>query len=369
MSANAKPLGERLAGVRILIVAPSLKIMGGQAVQADLLIRNLRSDNVAVGLQPHNPVPWWPLNYLTHVRYLRTVVVSIFYVCGLLLRIPRHDVIHVFSASYLSFLLAPTPAILIAKLFGKKCILNYRSGEADDHLTRWRRSCHWIIRTADLIVVPSRYLVEVFAKHGFQAEAIFNISDFNAFKFRDRTTVAPRVLVARNLEPLYDIETALRAFARFRGRYPQAEVKIVGSGSDERRLRRLVADKAMGGVTFTGRVEREAMARLFDESDIFLNSSVIDNMPVAIIEAFYCGLPVVTTNAGGIPYVVCDRENGLLCAMRDDDALAQALIAVMEDPQLRAAIIAGGRVDAACYSWEQVRAQWAGVYLKVLGKP
>jgi len=363
-----RPLKERLNGVRILIVAPSLKIMGGQAVQADLLIRNWRSEGVTVGFQPHNPVPWWPLNYLTRIKYLRTVIVSIFYLGGLLLRIPRHDVIHVFSASYLSFLLAPAPAILIAKLFGKKCILNYRSGEADDHLTRWRRSCHWVIRKADLIVVPSRYLVEVFAKHGFRAEAIFNISDFNAFRFRDRATVAPRVLVARNLEPLYDIETALRAFARFRSRYPHAEIKIVGSGSDEKRLRRLVADEGIEGVTFTGRVEREAMTRLFDEADTFLNASIIDNMPVAIIEAFYCGLPVVTTNAGGIPYIVRDRENGLLCAMRDDNALAQALMTVMEDSQLRAAIIAGGRADAARFSWEQVREQWAGVYLKVLGR-
>lgn len=363
-----RPISERLNGVRILIVAPSLNIMGGQAVQADLLLRNFRREDVAADFQPHDPVPWWPLNYLTRIKYLRTVIVSVFYLGGLLRRIPRHDVIHVFSASYLSFLLAPAPAILIAKLFGKRCILNYRSGEADDHLTRWRRSCHWIIRKADLIVVPSGYLVEIFGRHGFRAEAIFNISDFNIFKFRDRASVAPRVLVARNLEPLYDIETALRAFARFRDRYPQATIKIVGSGSDERRLRRLVADERIAGVTFTGRVEREAMARLFDEADIFLNASVIDNMPVAIIEAFYCGLPVVTTNAGGIPYVVRDRENGLLCAMRDDDALAQALVTVMEDSQLRAAIIAGGRADAARFSWEQVREQWAGVYLKVLGR-
>ncbi len=123
-----RPISERLNGVRILIVAPSLNIMGGQAVQADLLLRNFRREDVAADFQPHDPVPWWPLNYLTRIKYLRTVIVSVFYLGGLLQRIPRHDVIHVFSASYLSFLLAPAPAILIAKLFGKRCILNYRSG-------------------------------------------------------------------------------------------------------------------------------------------------------------------------------------------------------------------------------------------------
>lgn len=362
-------LADRLRGVRVLIVAPSLEILGGQAVQADLLLRNFRAEGVDVGFQPHNPRPFWPLHYLTKIKYVRTVIVSIFYVCGLLMRVPRYDVIHIFSASYWSFILAPTPAILISRLFGKKCILNYRSGEAEDHLTRWGKSIFWIIRRASKIIVPSGYLVDVIGRFGFRAEAIFNISDLERFRFRERKEIRPRVLVPRNLEPLYDNETAIRAFLKFRQSYPQAELTVTGYGSDEERLRRWIDADKIEGVTLTGRVERDRMPELFDAADIFLNASVIDNMPVAIVEAFYCGLPVVTTNAGGIPYIVRDRENGLVCLTRDVDALAAALSEIAGNYELRSRLAAAARLDAEKFSWPEVRQQWADQYLDLLGRP
>ena len=362
-----QPIAERLNGVRILIVAPSLAIMGGQAVQADLLLRNFRAEGVDVGFQPHNPVPWWPLNYLTRIKYVRTLVVSLFYLAGLFKRIPKYDVVHIFSASYRSFLLAPMPAILISRMFGKKCILNYRSGEADDHLTRAGKRVHRVIRSADKIVVPSKYLVDVFSKHGFKAEYIYNIADLSAFRYRERLSIKPRILVPRNLEPLYDIETAIRAFCIFKSRHPEAVITIVGSGSDERRLKKLVVSEKIKGVVFTGRVERSEIARLYDEADIFLNTSIIDNMPVAIVEAFHCGLPVVTTNAGGIPYIVRNRENGLLAQMNDVAGVAAALEEVYSDAELRSKIIAGARADAANYSWDSVKQKWADKYLELAG--
>lgn len=369
-NAERKPveqIGKRLAGVRILIVAPSLAIMGGQAVQADLLLRNLRAEGVDVGFQPHNPVPWWPLNYLTKIKYVRTVIVSMVYVAGLLRRVPKYDVIHIFSASYRSFLLAPAPAILISRFFGKKSILNYRSGEADDHLARSGKRVFRIVRSASKIVVPSGYLVDVFAKHGFQAESIYNIADLEAFRFRERTTIAPNILVPRNLEPLYDIETAIRAFGLFRRKRAGATITIVGGGSDENRLKKLVARESMTDVVFTGRVERTEIARLYDQADIFLNTSIIDNMPVAIVEAFHCGLPVVTTNAGGIPYIVRDRENGRLVPMKDVEAVAAALEEVYADAQLRNKIISGARKDAVNYSWDRVKHHWAEKYWELAG--
>ncbi len=355
-------VAEILNGVRVLLVAPSQAIVGGQAVQADLLLRNLRAEGACADLLPINPVPWGPLNYLTRIKYVRTLIVSIFYVASLLFKVWRYDVIHIFSASYFSFLLAPTPALLIATLYRKKKILNYRSGEAEDHFTRWGRSIFWIIRLADRIIVPSGYLVDVFRKFGFRAESIFNISDFGAFQYRERRVVTPHILVPRNLEPLYDIETSIRAYAVIKSRNSAATLTITGYGSDERRLKLLVRDLNIQDVTFTGRVERSQMPELFLQSDIFLNSSVIDNMPVAIIEAFYAGLPVVTTDAGGIPYIVRDHESGLLAPKGDVSALAAALGEAIDNADLRQKIIDGGRAFAQECNWPRVKWQWAKAY-------
>src|SRR5215207_2010315 len=126
---------------RVCLVAPSLSILGGQAVAAQRLLERLRSvPELEVGFVPHDPRSNALLRQLQRVRYVRTVATTVAYVASLLRKLPAYDVVHVFSASYWSFLLAPTPAILIGKLLGKRVIVNYRSGEAEDHLRRWPRT-------------------------------------------------------------------------------------------------------------------------------------------------------------------------------------------------------------------------------------
>src|SRR5437667_9079631 len=155
--------------LRLLIAAPSLDILGGQSRQAAALIEQLRMEpSLQVSFIPHNPRLPRPLNWLQRVKYLRTIVTTLSYWILLLVRVPRQDIVHTFSASYYSYLLSAMPAVLIAKLFRKRTVLNYHSGEAEDHLKRWRTAVP-TIRMADEIVVPSEYLVRVLAGFGLQA--------------------------------------------------------------------------------------------------------------------------------------------------------------------------------------------------------
>src|SRR5258705_6131820 len=143
-------LGERR--LRVLIVAPSTDILGGQAVQASRLLAQLRAEpSVEVGFLPVNPRFPRQIRRLQKIKYVRTIITSALYSIALLARVRQFDVIHVFSASYFSFLLAPTPAILTSKLYGKRVVLNYRSGEAEDHLRSWRRTAGSVLRLADAI--------------------------------------------------------------------------------------------------------------------------------------------------------------------------------------------------------------------------
>src|SRR5690606_5418823 len=199
---NAGDAVSERSPIRVCIVAPSLDILGGQAVQAKRLLERLSAQPaVRVEFLPVNPRLPGPLRMLQRIKYVRTLVTETVYLATLLLRLPRIDVAHIFSASYFSFLLAPAPALLIARLFGKKTLLNYRSGEAEDHLSRWRRTALPVLRRADRIVVPSGYLVDVFARFGLEAEAIPNFVDFDLFRFRERDPLRPVFLANRNLEP------------------------------------------------------------------------------------------------------------------------------------------------------------------------
>src|SRR5215216_769678 len=149
--------------IRVLIIAASLDILGGQAVQAQRLIKHLQDEpSLEVSFLPINPRLPGALRKLQSIKYVRTVTTSILYILNLLRLVPKYDVIHIFSASYLSFLIAPTPAILVSKLYGKKILLNYHSGEAEDHLRRWPRTTRPIINLVDKVVVPSEYLFRIF---------------------------------------------------------------------------------------------------------------------------------------------------------------------------------------------------------------
>ena len=193
------------------MVVASLDIVGGHGVQAATLATHLREDGYDVSLVPINPPFPRGLGWVRRCPYARTMLNQALYRPSLR-RLARSDVVHVFAASYWSFLLGPVPAILAARRLGKRVVLNYHSGEADDHLARWGRLVHPFLRMADAIVVPSRYLRGIFARHGYIARVIPNVVDTGGLSLpRSRRRCGPRLLSTRNLEPGYDVANTIKA--------------------------------------------------------------------------------------------------------------------------------------------------------------
>ena len=363
MQANNRKPEQKL---RVLIVAPSFDILGGQSVQAARLLDRLRQEpSLEVGLLPINPRLPGPLAYLQRIKYVRTIVTSIAYVLSLLLRVYKYDVLHVFSASYFSFVLVPTPAIFIGKLYGRKVLLNYHSGEAEDHLQRWRRSAIPTIKLADIVIVPSEYLVRIFQEFGLKAYAIYNLIDTSKFCFRDRSALRPIFLSNRNLEIHYGVDRILRAFAIIQAQFPEARLDVVGDGSQRRSLENLAREIGLRNTTFQGRVDPNSITHVYDAADIYLNASEIDNQPLSLLEAFACGLPIVTTDAGGIPDIVTDEVTGIVIPRGDYAQMAERAISLLNNPARAMQMVELGRRECMKYSWEAVRPEWLGVYRKL----
>ncbi|HWQ34188.1 MAG TPA: glycosyltransferase family 4 protein [Blastocatellia bacterium] len=349
--------------LRVGIVVATPEIIGGHAVQAMRLMDGLsREPGLAARLIPINPRLPRPLRWLQRIRYLRTLVNELVYLVSLLVLLPRCDVVHIFSAAYLSFLLAPAPAVILAKLLGKGVLLNYHSGEAEDHLRRWRRTALPFIRMADLIVVPSPWLVEVFARFGVQAVAISNTVELQRFSFRPRRPLRPVLLSNRNFESHYNVAGVLRAFALVQRQVPEARLIMAGDGSERARLHALARELKLERVEFTGAVAPAQMPRLYEQADIFINASEVDNTPLSIIEAFAAGLAVITTDAGGIPYLVTDERTGLLVRCGDEAGLAQSVLRLLADDALAQRLIHTARAECVKYTWEAVREQWLAAY-------
>jgi glycosyltransferase involved in cell wall biosynthesis len=335
--------------------------MGGQGVQAQALLEELRREGYPVSFLPVNPAFPAPLRWLRGVRYARTLLNQILYLPSLI-ALRRTDVAHVFSASYWSFLLAPVPALLAARLFGKRSVLHYHSGEAEDHLSRWGLLVHPWLRLADEIVVPSQYLHEVFARHGYRTRVVRNVVDVMRFVYHERTHLRPQLLSVRNLERPYRVGTVIEAFALLKRRYPHATLTIAGHGSDAPRLRAFAAALRIDGIRFLGRVEPDKVPELYAGADIFLNAAVVDNQPVSVLEAFAAGLPVVSTGTGDIAAMTCNGEAGLLVPAGDADAMAKAVTTLLEHPQLALKLARRARAEVERYTWPRISAEWAAVY-------
>ena len=355
--------------LRVLVVAPSHDLLGGQSIHAAQLISEMnKEDGFEFGFVPINPRAPGLLGRLQRVRYVRTCVRFPLYIWKLLTSVLRYDVLHVSSAALSSFLLTTTPAVLIGKLFGRKVVLNYHAGQAEEHLRDWRRTALPVIRMADATVVSSGWLVDVFARHGLPARAIFNHVELGAFKFRERRPLRPVFLSNRNFDPIYNVPCVLRAFALIQRRLPEARLLVAGDGPQRAEIEGLVRELNLRNVEFKGLVAPGEMPALCDAADVYLNASNVDNMPLSILEAFAAGLPVVTTDAGGIPYIVEHEATGLVVRMNDCGALAAEALRLLEDEGLASRLARAARAECDKYRWAAVRGLWVEFYNEVAGR-
>lgn len=347
---------------RVALVAPSLRYVGGQAVQADLLLRHWREDSEVdtrfVAVDPRFP---FGLRWAERVPLLRTVVRAPLYAWNLWRSLKDADIVHIFSASYSSFLLAPLPAWVVARLRGRKTLINYRSGEARDHLQRSWIARH-VLAGTDCLVVPSGYLVDVFAEFGLRAQAVPNIIDLAQFRYRERVPLRPHLVCTRGFHPYYGIDVVVSAFAEVQKEYPEAQLDLVGSGALEGSIRGLLQQLKLSGVNFVGVASRQEIGSFYDRADIFVNGSNLDNMPVSVLEAFAAGTPVVTTEPEGMRFIVTHERTGLLSKPGDALALAQNILRVLREPGLGAGLARNAFEESSRHRWPAVREQWLRVY-------
>ena len=349
--------------LRVLVAAPSLDILGGQSRQAVRLMEGLkRESDLDIGFLPHNPRLPGVLRWLQRIKYVRTLVTTMYYIALLLWRVRQYDIVHVFSASYYSYSLSVIPALFISRLYRCKSILNYRSGEAEDHLETWRSAVP-TIRWADEIVVPSGYLVDVFARYGLRARAIHNIVELDRFSFRERQPLRPVFLTSRLLEPLYNVPCVLRAFALIQQQYPEATLTIAADGFLRGELEQLARDLKLRNTEFIGFVPFENMPALYDAADIYLSATNIDNMPSSITESMACGLNVVTTDGGGaIPYIMTNEVTGLIVDRDDHEAMAAAAIRLLNDNALALRLVRNAHEASRKFTWPHIRDEWLKLY-------
>ncbi len=249
---------------------------------------------------------------------------------------------------------------------GKPYVLTLHGGNLPAFARRWPGRVARLLRTAGAVTSPSGYLRDGLSTWRSDIRVVPNALAIQEYPFRLRTPARPSIAWLRAFGRLYNPVLAVRALARLATRVPEAALAMRGAdrgdGSLEDARSESLGGAAAGRVEIGGPVSKREVPSWLEARDIFVNTSDVDNNPVSVIEAMACGLCVVSTDVGGVPFLVEHESTGLLVPPGDPDAMARALERIVADPELAARLSANARKSAERADWSAVIPVWEDVF-------
>jgi glycosyltransferase involved in cell wall biosynthesis len=279
----------------------------------------------------------------------------------------RFDLVVLDVFSGLSFIIADVVGLL-CKLLKIPLIMVLHGGSLPEFVQKHPRWTKRVFKCAASLVAPSAFLAEKIGVHGFKIKVVPNIIKLDSYPFRLRSSLSPRLIWMRSFHRIYNPQMALNVLAELRKDYPAATLTMAGADKGlEPELKKMAQEMNLGeAVSFPGFLNREQKVREFSAADIYLNTNRIDNMPVSVLEACACGLPVVATNVGGLPFLISDGENGLLVENENVNAMVQAVKMLLTDSAAAQKISRNAGLLAEKSSWTTLRGDWEELFAVVL---
>ncbi len=341
LSLGSRPLGLCVAG-------PMLgRNPGWVTTQGEILAELLRSEGYSVRITSTIPsrLPRLLDTLACLARWSRSIDVAI---------------VSVFSDK--AFVVADATTLLLRAL-GKPQVLVLHGGALPEFQRRHPDWMRRVLRRGCIVVAPSEYLARATRPLGLIAEVMPNILEIEKYSFRSRERPHPRLLWMRTFHEIYNPGMAVDVLAALKPFIPDAILTM--AGQEKGRLQHVrdaaSARRLDASIRFPGFLDLEGKQREFAGHDIFLNTNRIDNMPVSLLEAAAFGLPIVSTDVGGISDLFIHEETALLVGSEDASAMADAVRRLLDDPDLSARLSGNARRLAESCSWTALRHRWRDV--------
>jgi glycosyltransferase involved in cell wall biosynthesis len=251
----------------------------------------------------------------------------------------------------------------IARVFKVKYIPILRGGDLPNRLKNNPKLCRMVFATAYQNVAPSSYLKQEFENAGFtNVIHIPNSIEIDKYQFKSRAELTPKLLWVRAFASIYNPEMAVKVLQQLQEKHPSATLTMVGPDKDgSLQTTKAFAESIGVAVNFTGQLAKEDWWKLASEHDIFINTTHFDNTPISVMEAMALGLPLVSTNVGGIPYLLTDKENALLVPDNDDKAMTEAILDLLNDNVKSNQMAKNARTSIEQMDWNVVKEGWKRV--------
>ena len=222
----------------------------------------------------------------------------------------------------------------LSRLLSIKYIPILHGGNLPVRLTKSPTLSKLIFGNSVVNVAPSKYLLKEFQLKNFETIHISNAIYLNDYIFKKRDKIEPKLLWVRAFDKMYNPEMAIKVLFEVRKEYPNACLCMVGS--DRKGVLNSVKSLAIKlevfeSISFTGQHSKEQWHQLSEDYDIFINTTNIDNTPVSVIEAMALGIPVISTNVGGIPYLIDEGVDGVLVDKNDFKGMSHEIIRLIQE--------------------------------------
>jgi glycosyltransferase involved in cell wall biosynthesis len=266
-------------------------------------------------------------------------------------------------------------AAQLLRSVGKPYVAQLHGGNLPGFARRWPDRVTRMLSSAAAVTAPSRYLQDSMSPYRDGVRLLPNAIDLPIYPFRVRAAPLPRMIWLRAFQAIYNPVLALRTLARLTGEYPQSTLTMIGPDKGDGSLqgfRSAAAELQLESrVEHAGLIKKAEVPAWLSRGDIFLNTTNVDNTPVSVIEAMACGLCVVSTNVGGIPYLLEHEVDALLVPPNDPEAMAEAVGRILSQPGLAESLSRNARHKAGQFDWQVTVPQWEALFEQALdhGQP
>jgi len=289
----------------------------------------------------------------------------------ILVRRKEYTVCHIVIFSGPAFIWAET-ACWMLKVLRKPFLISLHGGNLPVFARRWPGRVRHLLNSAAIVIVPSHYLFEKMRLYRSELQLIPNPLDLRSYEFRLRPRPRPALVWLRSFHKIYNPSMAPEVVARLAVDIPGIHLTMVGPDKGDGSLQltqRVAKDLGVSEmIHFPGRVAKVEIPDWLHRGDIFINTSDIDNTPISILEAMACGLCVVSTNVGGIPYLLNNEEDALLVPANDPEAMAAAVHRILTEPDLAVRLSKNARHKVDQFDWSVILPKWEALFEEILNK-
>ena len=248
----------------------------------------------------------------------------------------------------------------LCRVFSLKYIPILHGGNLPNRLKANPKLSQAIFKNAYKNVAPSNYTKSAFENYGFtNTICIPNAINLDNYPKIEKTYHSIDLLWVRSFSELYNPKLAVTVLKLLLDKGYKTSLTMVGPDNDGSLLATKQYAKDLNlEVNFTGKLSKSDWISLSKSSNYFINTTNFDNMPVSVIEAMALGFPIVSTNVGGIPFLVENNKDAILVKPDNAEIFAEALIYLHTNEAKREALVLNALKKAKNFDWLEASKLW-----------